>query len=275
MWCGITLATFFLIIFLLTSLAITAVGIYDLVHAFIDECYPDCKEQQVALIFQWIYQILTFIVHILSLVIRIVMILTVLEVRAIWFHIDMTLPDRTNDIADSMLSEVENMVVSRYYESVNKYEQRVEKINPLLRVFQTWFVFQWFHNFFQAVTDLTRTLHPWITGIHQPWLIPTYHGIFTIYDVLAFAIPHVCGLKINAYHEQYLRHERKKLLGATRSKLEYVKAYSRKIEKSKYGDFVPGVRMTGIKVPLDSTGYTLGIFLTIFTLAGSFISFHA
>ena len=44
------------------------------------------------------------------------MILTVLEVRAIWFHTDMD--DRTDDLADSILSEVEKPAVSRYYESV-------------------------------------------------------------------------------------------------------------------------------------------------------------
>ena len=205
------------------------------------------------------------------------MIFTVLEVRAIWFHTDMDETilqndDRIDDIVDSTLSEVEKAVVFRYYKSVKQYEKRVDKIKPLLGVFQTWFVFQWFQYFFQAITNLTRTLSPWITGAYQPYLITVYYGIFTFHDFLAFAIPHVCGLKINAYHEQYLRDERNKLL---KSKLGYVKAYSMKIEKSKYGDFVPGIRMTGIKVPLDSTGYTLGIFLTIFALAGSFIKFNA
>lgn len=94
-----------------------------------------------------------------------------------------------------------------------------------------------------------------------------YHGVLTVNDILAFSIPHVWCLKINAYHIEYLRDERNNLLKEARSKLEYVKAYSLQIGKSKYGDFVPGIRMTGLKVPLDSTGYTLGIFVTIFTLA--------
>ena len=94
-----------------------------------------------------------------------------------------------------------------------------------------------------------------------------YHGVFTVYDILAFSIRHVWCLKINAYHIEYLRDERNNLLKEAWSKLEYVKAYSLQIGKSKYGDFVPGIRMTGLRVPLDNTGYTLGIFLTIFTLA--------
>ena len=78
---------------------------------------------------------------------------------------------------------------------------------------------------------------------------------------------------MNTYHEQYLRHVRKKQLEEAKSKLGYVKAYSFTIEKSKYGDFVPGIRGTGIKIPLDSTGYTLSILLTIFALSASFMSF--
>ena len=38
-----------------------------------------------------------------------------------------------------------------------------------------------------------------------------YHGVFTVYDILAFSIPHVWCLKINAYHIEYLRDERNNL----------------------------------------------------------------
>ena len=56
-WCGIILATgFMIIIFLPTSMAIHGVGIYGLVHTFIDSnCYPDYKEQEVAHTFCFIY----------------------------------------------------------------------------------------------------------------------------------------------------------------------------------------------------------------------------
>ena len=99
---------------------------------------------------------------------------------------------------------------------------------------------------------------------------------FTISLVLPF--PEDEGLKMNTYHEKYLRDERKRLLDAAPSEefvKEFVKAYLLKVEKNKYGDFVPGVWMTGIKIPLDSAGYTLGIFFTIMSLATVFISFKA
>ena len=92
--------------------------------------------------------------------------------------------------------------------------------------------------------------------------------------MISFGIPHVCDLKVNAYHQEYLRDDRKEQLKATQSEKEYVKAHSLTIEKSKYGDFVPRIRGTGIKIPLENTGYTLSILLTIFALAAcKFITF--
>ena len=167
---GTILAFIFIIIFTLASLAIPIVGI---IHAYIDSrCYPDSKEQ--ILTFHLIYHSLTFLAHVVIPTVRTAMAITVLEVRAIWFHRDVAVPDRTDDIADSTLTENEKEEISKHYNRITEYKQRVSKIKPFLRVFQTWFVFQWFHYFFQAVTDLTRTLHPWITGTPHPELMIAY-----------------------------------------------------------------------------------------------------
>ena len=266
-WLGTPLATFFITIYILAALATPVVGI---IHAYTaNECYPDCKEQQIILTSHLTYQSLTIVAHIVNVTIRAAMIIAVLEVRATWFNkhridnIASTLPDNTD---------------TRHYQCIISYEKRVTKVKRLLRVFQTWFVVQWFHCFFQAVTNLTRVLLPVTTGINHSELIIAYRGVYAVYDILAFAIPHVCGLKMNTYHGKYLKDERKKLQEAASTEgyvKEYVKVYSMKIEKNKYGDFVPGIRMTGIKIPLDSAGYTLGILFTILSLTTTFISFRA
>ena len=263
-------AGIFLSIFALTSFATIVIGF---IRA--DELKTiDCREQMVWG-FRLAYQILSIPAHAASPIIRLAMVYTVFQVRAIWF-IAKTEPQTTQSITKYNIDrEDEKRAISRYFDCVKKYEERVTKIKPFLQVFQAWFVFQWLHYFFQAITNFTRTLYPWITEMNQQEFMTVYYGIYTVYDTLAFGIPHVCGIKINAYHEQYLRNERKKLLNKAQSKLEYVKAHSMKIEKNNYADFVPMIRMTGIKIPLDSTGYTLGILLTIFAIAGSFVSFNA
>ena len=271
-WLGVFLALIFILIFALASQPSPAMGI---AHAFLtNKCYQDCKERQMRIVILVIYDFLHYIIHTLSPIIVGAMVGTVLVIKAIWFDIDIDEKTKPDSIDETdTLSKDEMEAITEHYECVNNYTQRIRKIHQLLRVFQTWFVFQWFHFFFQTITDLTQALHQWITGTTYPELVIAYRGIHTVYDFLAFAIPHVCGLKINAYHEEYLRDERKKLLKAAQSKRQYVKAYSLQIEKIKYGDFVPRIRATGIRIPLDSTGYTLTILLSIFALSSTFINF--
>ena len=268
-WMGIILGSVFVVIFTLCSLVS---HIMDMVHAVkINEC---CKEQP--LVFILFYESVHLINHTLSPLIVAGMVVTVLEVKAIWFHIDMDdklEPDRVDDTGNSTLTHKEKTTVKEHYKCVTEYKQRIAKIKPLFRVFQTWFVFQWFHYFFQTVTDFTQTIHQWITGTHHPMLVIAYRGIHTAFDILAFGIPHVCGLKLNDYHQQYLRDVKRKQLKDTESILQYAKAYSLTIEKDNDGDFVPRIPGTGIKIPLHSPGYTLGILLTIFALISSFVGF--
>ena len=136
---------------------------------------------------------------------------------------------------------------------------------------------QWFHYYFEALADLTRILHPLITGVSHPEITIAYRGIYVVYDILAFSIPHACGLRMNSYHQKYLNEQRKERLDTAEkeqgSKLQYAMAYLLQIEKDQDGDFVPGIPGTGIQIPLDSPGYILGILLTIFALVISFVNF--
>ena len=268
---GKLLALIIIIIFAVPSLA---TPIMDMIYAcIVNHC---CKEQQPFYELSVAYESVHLIVHAFSPVIVGGMVVTVLVVKAIWFHIDMEDETKTDDIAESTLTDNEKAAIKEYYKRVTEYKQRIAKIKPLFRVFQTWFVFQWFHYFFQTVTDFTQTIHEWITGTNHPNLVIAYRGVHTAFDVLAFGIPHVCGLKLNAYHQEYLRRARKEQLEAakgTNSKLGIVKAYSLTIEKDNGGDFVPRIPGTGIRIPLDNPGYTLSILLTIFALIASFVNF--
>jgi len=166
----------------------------------------------------------------------------------------------------------------KYFECNVDYIQRRDINIPFLEAFQTWFVIQWFIYYFQALADLTRLLRPWVTGQSRPALSTAYRGVYTGYDFLAFGIPHVCALKMNIYHQKYLQQKRRELIEAAKSRekgsqLQYAVAHLLTFEKQQNGDFVPGIPGTGIKIPLDNPGYTLGILLTIFALLGSFVSF--
>ena len=279
--CQGMMTSFVILLFLTASLATPAVGI---AQAYIDnELYPHCEGQASALEFHYIYQTLTIIAHIFSPAIRMAMVFFVLAVRVVWFDVAMDSNEESMDLPitnDVEASEDWKRASSKYYECNVDYIQRRDKNIPFLQAFQTWFVIQWFIYYFQALADLTRLLRPWITGQSRPALSTAYRGVYTGYNFLAFGIPHVCALKMNIYHQKYLQEKRREFINAAKSRegekgsqLQYAVAHSLTFEKQQNGDFIPGIPGTGIKIPLDSPGYTLGILLTIFALLGSFVSF--
>ena len=247
-------------------------------QAIIDnEHYTNCTT---TLAIQCTYQIFTILTHISStLIIRGAMVVTTFAVKAVWFNIAMDVNTRLQvHRGGARIPEDEERASSEYYKCVVDYEKRRDKNTPILYVFQAWFVIQWFIYYFQCLVDFTRTVYPLIKKTSCANLTMAYRGSYTAYDLFSFAIPHVCGLKMNNDHQKYLKEKRKEQLDTARSKehgsqVQYTKAYSLRIEKDEDGDFVPGIPGTGIKIPLDSTGYTLSILLTIFALVGSFISF--
>jgi len=277
--CQGALSSVIIFVFVASSLATPAVGI---AQAYMDnEQYPHCEGQASALKFHYIYQTLTIIAHVFSPAIRIAMVFFVLAVKAIWFDIAMDSNEECMDIRitnDEESSKDWKRASSKYFECNVDYIQRRDINIPFLQAFQTWFVIQWFIYYFQALADLTRLLQPWVTGQSRPALSTAYRGVYTGYDFLAFGIPHVCALKMNIYHQKYLQQKRGEQIEAAKnrekgSQLQYAVAHLLTFEKQQNGDFVPGIPGTGIKIPLDSPGYTLGILLTIFALLGSFVSF--
>ena len=267
-----------LVIFALTIISLTPPFIAIISQAIIDsEHYTNCTT---TLAIHYTYETFTILAHICStLIIRGAMVVTTLAVKAVWFNIPMDVNTRLQVHCEGAnIPEDEERASSDYYKCVVDYEKRRDKNIPILYVFQAWFVIQWFIYYFQCLVDLTRTLYPLIKKTSCAKLIIAYRGSYTIYDFLSFVIPHVCGSKMNSYHQKYLKEKRKEQLDTARSEqhgsqVQYIKAYSLRIEKDEDGDFVPKIPGTGINIPLDSSGYILSILLSIFALLGGFISF--
>ncbi len=265
-------------VFVAASLVIPILSIVEAYDQ--SQLYPNCDKQSTQLKIHYFYQFLSFLAHIVSPGIRIYMAIMVLAVQAIWFHLHTYESNKVVEIPtsseDGITSEDWRVASSEHYECVLDYELRHDKINTILRVFRAWFVIQWFIYYFQFLVDLSQVLRPWF-GDGLIFDIEYAHRIiYTIYDLLAFIIPHVSGLKMNHHHETYLSKLRERQLRDARSngtKVRYAIASMLPVEKCKGCDFVPAIPGTGIAIPLDSPGYTLGILLTIFALAGTFVDF--
>lgn len=198
------------LIFIVASLVVPLLSIADAYEE--NQEHPNCDRQSTELKIHYVYQVLSFLAHIVSPGIRIYMAVMVLVVQAIWNHQPY---EKTNDQTlsdDASTTEVWKAASSKYYDCIEDYELRHDKIIAVLRVFRAWFVIQWFINYFQFLVDLSQVLRPWL-GSGTTFDLPHIRRmIYTLYDFLAFAIPHVSGLKMNRHHEAYLNRLRKKQL---------------------------------------------------------------
>ena len=142
----------------------------------------------------------------------------------------------------------------------NDYDCKGRKIIPIVSVFKQWFVLQWFSYFTASTADLLYLLGPILSnGTISDKVSATWYLSF-VYHVLSFAIPYFCGALINKYHSDYY----KKLQGAVEN-LGSLSAFAHVNKKPDY-DFVPGIPILGLEIPLSNPGYTMGITINIITL---------
>ena len=275
------ISVLFVLLFIVASLVIPILSI---VEAHIEkQLHSDCEKQNNQLRIHYAYQFLSILTHIVSPGIRIYMAVMVLAIQAIWFHVP-CYEDNREFIAQSS-DDAETLddfraASTKHYDCVIDYELRQDKIIAILHVFRAWFVIQWFIYYFQFLVDLSRILRPWLKGAGLVFDLAYAHRvIYTIYDLFAFTVPHVSGLKMNQHHVNYLAYLRQQQLKVARdptnkgTKLRHTIAYLLPIDKHSDCDFIPVIPGTGIHIPLDSPGYVLGILLTIFALAGSLVTF--
>ncbi len=268
-----------ILIFIVISLVIPILSIADAHEQ--SKAYPNCSRQSAQLKIHYFYHFLSLLAHFVSPGLRIYMAVMVPAIKAIWVYEikkEKTAIRTSSDNSTTTAADDWKAASAKHYASVIDYEQRQGKIISVLRVFETWFVFQWFIYYFGFLVQLSRFLRPWIGGGLTFDLSHIRRLLYAVYDFLAFAIPHVSGLKMNRNHQAYLSRLRKEQLNDARNKengtiVRYSIASLLPIEKRKKCDFVPFIPASGISIPLDSPGYALGLLLTIYALTGNFVGF--
>ena len=275
------IAVLFVLVFIVASLVIPILSIVE-AHT-VKNLYPNCEKQNNQLRIHYVYQFLSILAHIVNPAIRIYMAVMVLAIQAIWFHVPCYEHNSEFKIAqssdDAETLEDFRAASSKHCDCVIEYELRQDKIIAILHVFQAWFVIQWFIYYFQFLVDLSRIIRPWLKGAGLVLDLAYAHRvIYAIYDLFAFILPHVCGLKMNQHHANYLAYLRQQQLEVARdptnkgTKLRHAIAYLLPIDKRSDCDFIPLIPGTGIRIPLGSPGYVLGIVLAIFTFAGRLVT---
>ena len=157
----------------------------------------------------------------------------------------------------------------------NNYTKEKRKlVVQILEIYQQWFVVQWLIYYIALFTDVTTLLRPLVT--HTEETLSTCSsvqiGLHIGYSVLSFGIPYVCGLRMSVYHAKYYNEKVRNEYLSTPQEMQHVLAH---IEKDRKCDFVPHIKWTGsgISIPIDGPGFTIGSLLTIFAIAIAIVGF--
>ena len=158
---------------------------------------------------------------------------------------------------------------------VNKYVESGEKIKPILQIFQAWFVLQWIVYFLMIFVGITNIVMAYLQNIQHEYAFMEYvfNSLNVAISLVAFSIPYACGNKMNSYHKEYIDTMRETCIKRDGKQFKEVKLESWiKIGHSKMEDydFVP--RVWGLSIPLDNSGYTLTVFISIFGLVSTFLA---
>jgi len=151
-----------------------------------------------------IHYFLTIIAHIFTASLRIAIVIATLTVHVIWSNDELFGDNTQAEIlaGENPQTNYWETAVKEHRMRVTKYEKRREKVVPILKIFESWFVIQWIIYYVGSVLDLAYNGRPWI-GDKEESLdshTQTYMILYLIYALLAFIIPHVCGLRMNVYH---------------------------------------------------------------------------
>ena len=211
-----------------------------------------------------------FLAQISNCVIRMTMIVTTMVIKSAWHS------------ASQIISSPENQEmkcsIANFDDLVQNYENTGNFVCLLQRIFQRWFVLQWII-YFIAITEQCLL-------IFNTLFVPEYQETnqerekqlilllsYLIFYISALAIPNFCGISINSYHEEYrevLLKKQREFLSQSNDQSVRIMQIADLIPVNRKYQFVPS--FLGLSIPLNITGHTLTIILTLLAFVLSLVS---
>ena len=212
-----------------------------------------------------VYTVIQFGEFLTNFILRIALMLITIRVISIWTG---NLQPEENSSRGTETEELPNALK----ELVEEYDGKGKLAQNLHTLFREWFVLQWIVYFLEIAEDfyfIYDLIYNNITGRLLYW-----HISLLLYRIFAFGIPYSCGLLMNHYHEKchknVVKDQREKLINNPYENMRIMFAADL-IPKNKDYNFIPS--LCGIiNIPLNASGHTLTIVLTLLVFSLSLVS---
>jgi hypothetical protein len=175
-------------------------------------------------------------------------------------------------------------VCCRHTQHIMDYAAIKDKVFPIYKIFQSFFVLQWIIHLFGLFSHIAHLLRPWVRNgqVDNANMLIVTHQIcellHVLYNGLALVISYICALKMNAYLQRYVRAVQEKQLKEGRnanSTMQYslTHLFLIKVESVSKSCFLPRIPGTGLSISVENPGFVLSIVFSVFALIGALISF--
>ena len=262
-----------------TPLKLLAFSIYIAVIIVTPSLYTawhECLHQPV----QHAYMVSLFGAFLSNFVIRAVMIVITLQVRATWLSACDTLRINSEDNGTQVQSSEDHHQLN-FNNLVADYDKTGDSVSLLHCVFQRWFVIQWIIYFLEITNDCYYIYDLLTTDVGDMSdeckmgrnRSLTLHFMHLVYRVLAFGIPYSCGLSMNKHHQMYreeLLKQQECILSKDSNEGVRIMQKANLIPENPKYQFIPS--LCGLNISLDSTGHTLTILLSLLAFTLSLVS---
>ena len=208
------------------------------------------------------YTVLQFITHITNGLTRVAMVTVTMLVRNAW-------KKGQHDLLNLIVNELRQT----FNDISANYKNTGDFVSPFQGIFQRWFVLQWI-TYFVATTVTFALLFDTLIENHITFDLQTLNVFaYLAYYISALAIPYGCGILMNSYHGKYseqLEQKQKDLLSQTQNDGIWIMQSSALIPINPQYMFIPS--LCGLRIPLNSTGHSLTIVLTLLAFTLGLIS---
>lgn len=161
-------------------------------------------------------------------------------------------------------------VIEDYKERTKDYFYKGQKVERILKIFQTWFLIPWLLFYVGSSLDADHILKSWKDGPTDDGYYEFSELTYLVYNLnqlilLIFSL--LCSVKMNSHHCNYISQLKSEQFKKFKTASRIALMNMNKIEKEDKYDFTPRILCTNIKVQIDSSLYVLlflvGIFFTI------------
>lgn len=222
--------------------------------------------------YHMIYWFLDVIYHFYGVTVRLFMLLATMAIGVIWSKDD-TARENVSDARTAQPKTYMEYLEDRKVASIDhmmrtdEYTNKGRMVEPILEMFQAWFIIPWVLYFIGSSLDTEHILKSWRdkpTGDGQYNFSEVLYMVYNFSQLLLLTLAYLTSKKMNTHHQNYFSKSRRQQIQKHKSASRMALASMNKIEEEDHFNFTPRIWGTSIKINIENPLYIMLLLVSIF-----------